>query len=169
MIEDAARNTHLGKRATALLKYYAGCGKGFRPALAEIQKHTGIASNKISEIRKELVDRAVISYEPTDAISINWKTIRILAGLPEPLFEEPAGDKEVLKTKRYHFYPAEDFNLRSPKKTIGQLMAMYRFKGKPKELTRAVEDFFNAMRRMTVDDYRIFSIGVLGMEPPLSF
>ncbi|MBR2824584.1 MAG: hypothetical protein IKE24_12980 [Clostridia bacterium] len=151
MIDDAARNTHLGKRATALLKYYAGCGNGFRPALVEIQKHTGIASKKISEIRKELVDRAMISYKSQKGITIDWDTIQTLAGLPEPL---------KMRGKKYSFNPEGSYSewpmLDRRVKDVMNLYTVCTCGTPEAELSPEAADFIHGVEKMTLREYHEF-------------
>lgn len=52
MIEDAARNIHLRRQAAALLLFYAKQADHFTPALKLIERETGIARNKVSEVRR---------------------------------------------------------------------------------------------------------------------
>ena len=52
MIDDCTRNIHLRKQAAALLMYYAEQANHFRPALATVEKATGIPQNKVSDVRK---------------------------------------------------------------------------------------------------------------------
>ena len=68
--------------------YYSTCGKGFRPALKEIEKQTGIRSNKVSAIRTSLRRYNMIDYECSQAghfIFLNWRGIREYASLEKPV------------------------------------------------------------------------------------
>ncbi|MDO5325210.1 MAG: hypothetical protein Q4G00_00685 [Clostridia bacterium] len=81
MILDAARNIHLRKQATNLLSFYAGLRHGYCPRLDEITKATGIARQDISKVRKRLMTRGLIDYQPESYVFIDWRHIRILASL----------------------------------------------------------------------------------------
>ena len=108
MIDDAAKNIHIRDQAVRLLKYYAQNGNGFRPALSLIKKKTGIAANKVSEIRKRLVKKGLIAYTG-NKICIDWKHIRIYAGLDKPIripqkgicYFAPAEEKQKNSGRRY--------------------------------------------------------------------
>ena len=82
MIEDCARNIHLRKQAATLLMYYAGQDNHFRPALATVEKATGIPTQDISKVRKRLHDHGLIAYhEYPGFIYISWRHIRAYARL----------------------------------------------------------------------------------------
>lgn len=87
MILDCARNVRLNKRATKLLMYYAGCKNGCKPALSTVSKETGIASNLISAVRKELINHGLVGYgeEFGNMLVMDWNRIRIFAMLKKPL------------------------------------------------------------------------------------
>ena len=155
VISDMARNTHLGKRAESLLKYYAKSNNGFRPSAAQVEKCTGIASDKVYKVREELVIRAVINYKPTDYIRVQWNTIKILAGLPEPL---------PMRGMNYKFNSYRSSHDRKSELTIGQLMGKYGQKKGGKSGT--VERFFDYLKSLRRSEYEAFSLGVLGMKPP---
>lgn len=112
MIEDASRNIHLRKQSSALLLCYASHANHFRPALELIEKQTGIAKNKVSEIRKRLHDRGLISYNAEQGyIYIDWRRVRAFAMLEKPL--------RLPQWKRYYFTRTMYRNMPTP--TIGQL------------------------------------------------
>lgn len=82
MIEACAHNIHLRKQATALLMYYAGQANYFRPALATVEKATGIQQQDVSKVRKRLHDHGLIAYhEYPGFIYISWRNIRAYARL----------------------------------------------------------------------------------------
>ena len=56
MVSDAISNVPIGDRAKRLFMFYENRSDGFRPALAFVEKETGIPANKVSEIRKEIVE-----------------------------------------------------------------------------------------------------------------
>jgi len=84
MLKEAAQNVRLGKLATKLLEYYCDQKTGFSPALKEIEKHTGMQTNKIWEIREQLVQRRLIDYSPSKHILIHWEYIRAFALMAYP-------------------------------------------------------------------------------------
>lgn len=148
MVADMAANTRLGERGQKLMLYYAGRSNGFRPSLAEIARRTGIAENKISEIRRQLTERAVISYTAHGKVEINWRTIEILAGLPEPL---------PMRGGNYRFQAAERHG--GGEVRMGDLMRRYRIPGGERR-----DPFFDYIKRLTVDEYDQFSRSVLSLQ-----
>ena len=129
MIDDAAMNIHIRNQAVRLLKFYAQHKNGFRPALSLIEKTTGIASNKVSEIRKRLVKKGLIAYTG-DKIYIDWKHIRIYAGLDKPIRMPQKGtcyfapaNKQLKKTGRR--YPQK--NKRYQNRKLSQLSSEEKF------------------------------------------
>ena len=66
--------------------YYCNQASGFSPALKLIERETGITSNKVSEIRQELVRKGVLWYDAVErVIFIDWERLRFLAMLETPL------------------------------------------------------------------------------------
>ena len=101
-IEACARNIHLREQSIVLLKYYASQANGFKPAGKTVEEKTGIPKNKISEVRKRLVNHGLVDYQSNPGIiCICWQNIKTLADLTEPL-RLPQD-----KTK-YKFFCAED-------------------------------------------------------------
>lgn len=151
MIDNAARNTHLGRRATALLKYYAGQANRFTPALAEITKHTGIPQNVIWNVRQEIIDRAMIAYEPQKSIVIVWDMIQDLAGLPEPL--KMRGKKNSFNPEgNYSAWPMLD-------NKVGDIMDLYTVGSSdtPKaNLSPEAEQIIHGIEKMTLREYHDF-------------
>ena len=111
----------------------------------EIQKHTGIASNKISEIRKELVDRAMISYKSQKGITIDWDIIQTLAGLPEPL---------KMRGKKYSFNPEGSYSewpmLDRRVKDVMNLYTVCTCGTPEAELSPEAADFIHGVEKMTL-------------------
>lgn len=65
--------------------YYCSQANGFTPARLRIENQTGIAFNKISEIRQGLVKRGLIQYDAQEGfIFIDWNRLRIFAMLDKP-------------------------------------------------------------------------------------
>lgn len=102
MILDCAKSVRLNKRATKLLMYYAGCKNGFRPALSEQEKKTGIKSDVISRIRKELINHGLIGYgkEFEDFIVVDWNRIRAFAMLEQPLVYDKKNPEKYFSVVR---------------------------------------------------------------------
>ena len=66
--------------------YYCNQASGFSPALKLIERETGIAPNKVSEIRQELVRKGMLLYDPVErVIFIDWERLKFLAMLETPL------------------------------------------------------------------------------------
>ena len=75
LAQAAANNVRLSARSTKLLLYYCNQANGFAPALELIERETGIARNKVSEIRHELVRKGMIAYRQQahrGKIVIDW-------------------------------------------------------------------------------------------------
>ena len=86
MIYDSAANIHLRQQSMKLLLFYADQANGFSPALALIHRETGIAPNKVSEIRQRLVKRGLLFYNNQEhAIYIAWDRIQAFAILDKPI------------------------------------------------------------------------------------
>lgn len=91
----AANNVRLSARATKLLLYYCNQSNGFAPALKLIERETGIAQNKVSEIRQELVRKSLISYQQQSIrgrIVIDWLHLSAFA-----LMDRRMGKQESLR------------------------------------------------------------------------
>lgn len=98
MVKDAAQHVRLSKKAARLLWLYANTKDGFRPALKYVENQTGIASNKVSDIRRELCNHGLIQYRIT-TIYVLWEHIRLFAMMPA-LRKAEALRAENFKTKR---------------------------------------------------------------------
>ena len=97
MAEKAAVNIHLRQQATRLLLLYAGQAEGFRPALAFIEANAKIPKNKVSEIRRILIERGLICYDRQSCIIyISWIRIQAFSLLERPL---------LLSRGKYVFFP----------------------------------------------------------------
>lgn len=142
MIDDAAQNVRLKKQATALLQYYANQANHFRPALATVEKATGIPRNKISEIRKRIADHGLIAYsEAEEYIYIDWQHIRIYAALEKPL---------ELRRKKCFFSPAKKPPRPAP--TLGQDGKKYRIVN-PRKLSPTEKQFYSKIESMTEEEF----------------
>lgn len=148
MIRDAAKNIHIRNQATALLECYASHATGFRPAAELITQQTGIAANKISEVRKKLVDYGLIAYKNDPGfIFINWQRISTYALLPEPL--------KLHQYKNYFFAPVKNNSGKWAflfRRTIGMLGKRYRIRN-PRKLSRKETRFFSLLEKMTEEEY----------------
>lgn len=78
MIDDCAANLRLSGAEHRLLRFYGGCGSGFAPALAKISGDTGLAVNKISEIRARLLNRGLLK-SGGEVLAPDWFRIRAFA------------------------------------------------------------------------------------------
>ena len=108
IIARCCANIYLSGRAEKLLQFYANQADGFPPALKLVARETGIAINKISEIRKEIADRGLIEYDRGNAwrqghIKIQWLRIRTFAALTEPIHMSRP-DREAHKTRKLNPY-----------------------------------------------------------------
>lgn len=139
MIQDAAHNLHLREQTKRLLLFYADQTNGFRPALKLIEQKTGIAGNKVAEIRRRLVDRGLIAYEPEDYVAVDWRRIKTFAALEKPLRLPSSGN--------YFFAPARPCRR---EKTIGQIcMEKGWWIKNPRPLTATEKTFYDAAESMT--------------------
>ena len=72
----ACDQMRLSPRERKLFLYFVSCKTGFRPALKQIQKETGISSNKVSEIRSKLHNKCLVKYNrDRRTIKILWKAV----------------------------------------------------------------------------------------------
>lgn len=78
MVRDAASAVRLSGRAERLLQFYCSRSNHFTPALGLIAQETGIAKNKISEIRRELINHNMIAYTSWKIV-IEWQHIQAFA------------------------------------------------------------------------------------------
>ncbi|MGN0992185.1 MAG: hypothetical protein ACI4O4_12085 [Candidatus Ventricola sp.] len=114
----AANNVRLSARATKLLLFYCNQANGFAPALKLIERKTGIAPNKVSEIRQELVKKSLIAYQQQalrGKIVIDWLHLSAFA-----LMDRRMGKQESLRGYFGTVAPA------LPSPTIRQLNARIR-------------------------------------------
>lgn len=81
------KNVKLTKTASKLMFYYAGCMRGFRPALSLIEKQTGIYGKSVSRYRQQLVDHGLIGYGVgfCGMLIIDWNHIQYYANLDSPM------------------------------------------------------------------------------------
>lgn len=86
LITTACQAIHAPARCERLLQFYGYRSEGFTPARRFIEKTTGINSNKISEIRRELVGLGLIAYDAQKhEILVDWERIRLYATLDPDL------------------------------------------------------------------------------------
>lgn len=132
MVIAAAKNVRLNSRPLRLLLFLEGRSNGFRPAQKWIEKNTGIAKNKISEVRNELVQHGMIGYGD-GKILFDWNRMRTYAALSEPLakigYHKPIDGKTQL--------------------TVGELGKRYKIIGRPRILDTDEKCFFEHLDNMT--------------------
>ena len=130
------------------MKYYAGQANRFTPALAEIAKHTGIPQNVIWNVRQEIINRAMITYEPQKSIVIVWDMIQDLAGLPEPL---------KMRGQKYSFNPEGSYSdwplLDCRVKNVMQLYTVCTSGTPEAKLSLEAEQIIHGIERMTLREY----------------
>ena len=143
MIDDAAKNIHIRSQAVRLLKYYAQNENGFRPALSLIEKNTGIAANKVSEIRKRLVKRGLIAYTG-EKIYIDWKHIRIYAGLDKPI--------RIPQKGICYFAPAKSQPKRSGRRCFQNNRRCHR--GKQSEMS-SIDRFYRYLETLDEEEFSV--------------
>lgn len=120
MVKDAAQHVRLSKKAARLLWLYADMKDGFRPALKYVENQTGIASNKVSDIRRELCNHGLIQYRIT-TIYVLWEHIRLFAMMPA-LKKVEALRAENFEAKRFRKEEnlANRFGAIRPAKVFGE-------------------------------------------------
>lgn len=155
MVTDAAANIHLRDQAARLLTFYANQRNSFRPALELIAKRTGLDAHDISKIRKRLIDRGLIAYEPGSYILVDWDRIRIFAALEKPL--------TLPRSKAYTFSPVRKTTSKAP--TIGQTGRKYRIRN-PRTLTATEKHFYSTVDQLTEAEF-IDLMNLLPGEPIL--
>ncbi len=148
---DAAHAVNLSGRPTKLLSFYCDQADGFTPALKLIKKETGIAENKISEFRQELVEHGLIQYDSEAAfILIDWTRLRIFA-----LMEYTSGTQLRKKDSKHEewFTPVTRRSAIPIKNepTIGQLIRKHR-----KTKNQRLEESPIIPRELTVDERHLF-------------
>ena len=146
MINDCATNIHLRPNATLLLQFYADQANGFTPSLGLINRSTGLAPNKIFELRQQLVNYGLINYSSEKHfIHIGWSRIKAYAMLEQPL---------RLTRGQCTFFPfTEEPKLLRKRITLKQLGAKYRIK-EPRQLEPWEEEFYDKLEQMTEQEYR---------------
>lgn len=135
--------------------YYCNQASGFSPALRLIERETGIAPNKVSEIRQELVRKGVLWYDAGDRfIFIDWERLRFLA-----MLETPLGKSESM----HGFSPvsAIKHGARKQKKRIREIIAgmkptpLQRLTGCLKAYVPPIDELslYDALEDMTEPEY----------------
>lgn len=153
LADTAARNVRLSGRATKLLLYYCNQENGFAPALKLIERETGIAPNKVSEIRRELVRKGMITYRQQahrGKIVIDWLHLSAFA-----LMDRRIGKQESLRSYFCAVTPA------LPPRTIRQLNAhiqptpLQRLQEPPQTWRQpnAAQDIVKALESLTEAEY----------------
>ena len=156
MVKDCAKNIHLRKQSTALLQYYANQANHFRPALATVEKETGIPANKVSEIRQIQVKRGLIAYNNEHGfIYIGWDRIRAFAMLEMPL-RLPRGN-------RYFFSPVRYPRPVKWEQTQGQTGRKYRIRH-PRQQSEAEKQWFSTLEAMTAQEYELIANALVELK-----
>lgn len=158
MINDCATNIHLRNNAKRLLTFYANQANGFSPSLVFINRMTGLAINKISELRQQLVDYGLINYSnEKHFIHIGWSRIRAYAMLEQPL--------RVTRGQCTFFPFTEEPKALRKAKTLKQLGAKYKIK-EPRQLEPWEEMFYDRLEQMTEQEYHDLVEHIRIMEFP---
>lgn len=142
----------------ALWLLYEDTQEGFRPALKYVEDRTGIRSNKISEIRKELIIHGLIALTDEQLI-IDWDRVRIFASLDKPLPKHGKHNYAPVRTDE------RDWSKIPLRKT--HEYASLRFRQPMRQLSEWEEDFFDVLEEMTAEEYRqvVCGMGVNGASP----
>lgn len=152
-----AYNVRLRAQATSLLQYYAARSDGFAPALATIERETGIKANKIAEIRQRLIDRGLILYRPQTFVIVNWPRIQTFAMLTDRLPVVDADSTQTTAQKRAHTQrlycvsPQERDPLTRRRTTIADQIKRSKT---PCDLTPTQKELFGKVAKMTPEEYR---------------
>lgn len=148
---------HLRKQATALLAYYADCGNpDFRPALKQIAKHTGIAPNKIHQVRQRLIDRGLLWFLPERAVILCWPRIQTFAALDRPITIPDAAEHESARERIRRLFltnqaQSDPLPLSDRRQTIGSLIG--RQHNDLQALTPDQQELYRKLCRMTIAEY----------------
>ena len=142
----------------ALWLLYEDTQEGFRPSLKYVEDRTGIKSNKISEIRKELVDHGIIALT-SEQIIIDWERVQIFASLEKPLPKH--GKHTYAPVKIDH----ADWSRVPLHKT--REYSTLRYRNPLRKLAEWEEHFFDFLEQMTEEEYRelVCCMGV-NEDPP---
>ena len=88
MVKHVSHIVGLGERAGKLQAVYADSAEGFRPSLKLVEDRTGIKTNKVSEIRQEIIKHGLMTYVGNkDVLLIHWGRIESFATFDHQIFE----------------------------------------------------------------------------------
>ena len=108
-----------------------------------ITRATGIPANKISQVRKRLVDKGLIGFDrQKEIILIDWRRIRIFAALEKPLRLPNSGN--------YYFAPVRRET--TVKKTLKELGRQYRIRN-TRELTSTEVYYYDRLEQLTESEF----------------
>ena len=139
----ACRSMHLSWEVERLMLYYAQCANGFRPSKELISQDAHIYSFRIYNDRQILQQYGFLTYDKDEkTITIHWDRIKIYATLDPSLTK--AKDKSNL-----YIAPA---NKAGKAPTLKESSKKYKIKN-PRELTSAQKHFYNAVGKMTADEW----------------
>lgn len=129
MVLDCAKNVRLTKNATRLLVYYAERSNGFKPALAEIERATGIFGKSISTYRKQLITHGLIGYGEDfgNMLVVDWNRIHIFAMLERPLDFEKKNSENYFSVVQESYRAAME--RRDSKKSLLERGKRYKISG----------------------------------------
>lgn len=110
-----------------------------------MEDHTGIRFNKVSEIRKELIEHGLIALTD-EQIIIDWERVKIFASL----------DKPLPKHGRHTYAPVKiddrDWSRIPLRKTCEY--SNLRYQQPMRKLTEWEEEFFSTLEEMTAEEYQ---------------
>ncbi len=143
LIHECATGVHLTSGAEKLLRYYASCGEGFRPAKKTVYAETGIHPSTLYRYKKELEDMAIIREgEYGRAICLDWDRIRLYSTL----------DPSMTSRGRKNVTVSPEVRFTKPQK-MGSIGEKYRPRAEGRELTPAQEHFYKRLDEMTEDEW----------------
>ena len=171
IIAEASKNIRLSKRATLLLQFYADQANGFSPALALIAKYTGIRSDNVSLVRKQLSDRNLIEYDSRrHTIRIFFDHIQAFA-----MIAITSGRRltKAESTNSAFFTPSArpKYNGLTIKNIISQHTSPYpinaEFRTKPEKLSTFMHTWIESAEKMTEAEYMDKVRSLPGYNPEL--
>ena len=122
-----------------------------------MEDRTGIRSNKISEIRKELIDHSIVALTDEQVI-IDWERVQIFASLEKPLPKH--GNHTYAPVK----VDSTDWSRIPLRKT--REYASLRYRNPLRKLADWEENFFDTLEQMTAEEYLEIVCGMGVNEDP---
>lgn len=128
-----------------------------------IEDHTGIKENKVSEIRKQLVNHGLITYE-NNSITIDWKRIQTFAALQTPLPKHGSNRYAPANPS-----PCKDWTKIPIKKT--KEYRKYQYRNPLRQMEAWEREFFQTLEDMTETEYNeiIHGMGMGTSEPKVGY